>query len=102
MNCLSDAISSTSVKHQQHIRVGYEFQATRKGVKVSRIEGVVFWAGSPEDFKDAAQQQHIMFEIEIMIVSQILHPKLSPNPLSMVVVTLTHSRQVEFAVKCFN
>ena len=37
-----------------------------------------------------------------MIVSQILHPKLSPNLLSMVVVALTNSGQAEFAVECFD
>ena len=37
-----------------------------------------------------------------MIVSQIHHPKLSPNSLSMAIVTFTNSRQVEFAVDCFN
>ena len=77
MICLSDATLSTSLKHQQHIGVGYEFQAntsllkeglpsqSRGGVKVHGMESVVFWAGRPEDFKGVAQQQHIGFEIEI-------------------------------------
>ena len=37
-----------------------------------------------------------------MIVSQILHTTLSPNSLSMVIVTLNNSQQVEFAAECFD
>ena len=37
-----------------------------------------------------------------MIVSQILYSKLSPDSLSIVLVALTDSQQVEFAVKHFD
>ena len=37
-----------------------------------------------------------------MIVSQICHPRLSLNSVSMAVVTFTNSGQAEFAVECFN
>ena len=37
-----------------------------------------------------------------MIISQVRHLKLAPNPLSMVVVAFTNSRQTEFAVECFD
>ena len=36
------------------------------------------------------------------MISQILHPKLFPNSLHMVIVTPTNSGHVEFAVKCFS
>ena len=62
--------------------------------------GVMLQTSHPEGFKDVTQQQHIRLQVEIVIVSQILHSKLSPNSLSMVAVT--DSKQVEFAVERFN
>ena len=54
MNCLSDATSSTSLKHQQHIEVSYKFQVNTsllkagltsqsgRGEEVGRTEGIMF------------------------------------------------------------
>ena len=65
---------------------------SRRDVEVSWIKVIVFQAGRSESFKDVAQQQHIGFDIEILLISQILHPKLSSNTLSMIMVALIDSQ----------
>ena len=61
----------------------------------------MFRAGTPEGFEDVTQQLHIRLQVEIVIIFQILHPKLFPNSPSMVIVTLINFRQVKFAIECF-
>ena len=113
MNGLSDATSSTLLTQQQSVGVNDESQfkpslldaslpsQSGRGVKVNWIGDIVFQAGCSECFKDAAQEQHIGFEIVIGIISQIVHPKCFPNPLGIVIVAFTDSGQVELTVRCF-
>ena len=72
-----------------------------RGVEVSLFEGTMLQTSIPERLENVTQQQHIHLQVEIVIVSQILHPRCSPNSLSMVVVTLANSQQVEFAAEYF-